>query len=773
MAATRLAPAVGAARGTAVRGTADRAVPVRLRLIELHTGTVLGIAGEEEVVAIQAPDITGDFVRRHAGPCEWRLVEGRHEVVRDGRVLQTFDRKKGPAVRRLEEMLLAAGRTVRCAIVAPVQDPIAVGPKPSPSPTKDRPMPPTPSPPSGHGHAGRPGGVDAAPPEAGGERGGATALRMRREVLDARPRVRSLAAAMLKRYADTIVAGEDPPAVEAILTAPATPQAWATVAAITQAWAEYEAAGGQSFDSFASMAETIVQQRSFGNRNALANRLEIRRGAQGWGIYPRDARLRWYDEYGLPEVAFDGGIRDQGWRSFQPPPRLITITIDRDSLLTRVHDYMRQATTDEAVAAYNAAAGYVRVGRLAAGRVFAPDWKLSAEVSRRLGEQSEAIAVMMALTALGEGLSRMADPRAKAAGGIIRGALKGARIVLGVRLTAAMTRNLVFAGEELARVVHDEGKPLDEVSERHLSNAVMRLREVLAELATIAATAAIAKGVTKALPPGPPPMQAAPGVVGSRGTATGSPPAAAAATGGPPLATPILMSAQPEGPPRSGQEIDWRQLERELRQMPAPKPTPKQFFARFRPLRTALRDLRAHLDALRKQGLQPPLKLDESKLSQRLEDYIYNSPLRSEWLREIVPILERKETLLRQLRVQPSTSRAAHELRAKIARIDAELAEWETFAAGKRGEKLVGDLVPDEWGVRLDGPSALVGDPTLAWTSRLHNFKTRVTVQVLRDVLGTEDVLGYDWRSPLQQRVFRPLPASSGAGPTDASPKGQ
>ena len=326
-------------------------------------------------------------------------------------------------------------------------------------------------------------------------------------------------------------------------------------AVFTQGWREYGAAGGADIARFGFMEEALLTQRARGNFTAQHNQLAYGKDPEGLGLYKRGTLFRYYDENGAPVMKIGGGYRDPGYRSMVPPKAALAIPITDRGLLS-VLSSIKNVTLDDQVQIYAAAKGFWDNQDLLWPAV-RDGWDGYGAVEAELRRQMPVLVVFLGLHGIAITLQKFNDPKAKAVGVVLEYMLKAAGKVFQITFIGEMLELLYSSGLELSKIERKPGEALDSLSQAHLTQAALSMRQLLA--------AAIAAGLTAAMvevsrqtaitignikPPGGG-LQPAPATVGAPGSLAR--PGAAAAAG-----PPTGLARPPIGVPIAPQNLETR-----------------------------------------------------------------------------------------------------------------------------------------------------------------------------------------------------------------------
>ncbi|HZY84011.1 MAG TPA: hypothetical protein VFE78_04225 [Gemmataceae bacterium] len=263
-------------------------------------------------------------------------------------------------------------------------------------------------------------------------------------------------------------------------------RARAVTSYFTQGWKEYRKAGESDLNGFGALEEALLTQWDRGNATAQHNLLEIKNDREGLGLYKRGTIFRYYGEGGEPVQTVVGGYRDPGYRSTAPPSFALNIPVTDPGLL-QVLGAIKNVTFDEQVEIYQSAKGYVDNGDLLLPAV-SDGWDKWGDLEKELKDQAKVLVVFLGAHLVAVLFERFGSPLQKAIGLAIDGILRVAGRYLGIIFAGQLLVLALRCGRELSLIRREEGKPLDALSRRHLSNAALLMRRLLTE--------AVAAGLT-------------------------------------------------------------------------------------------------------------------------------------------------------------------------------------------------------------------------------------------------------------------------------------
>jgi hypothetical protein len=330
----------------------------------------------------------------------------------------------------------------------------------------------------------------------------------------------------------------------------------------TQGWREYEAASGRDISGFGVLEQTILTQWSYGNFNALHNRLAIGKDHTGLGIFLRGTPLKYYDAFGQPIAGYGGGYHDQGFRAYPPPAYAIEVRLPAG--LAQVFAALKQEFTDSPAMVYQAAKGYVDNKDLLIPYITS-GWDAWPRIEQQLKDQAPILLIFLIGHTVAVALQK-AGGQLALIGVAIDLILDAAGWLLGIQFFGTLFLLAVRCGVELSLIHRKPGEPLDALSQRHLETAVPLMRQLIESLIIAGLTYTMIKTLESTvvtfeqmLPPpsgggrAPGLVPATPGVPARLAPSLGAPAAEAvpATTGGPrqPLPTPkpLLMASHGQG----------------------------------------------------------------------------------------------------------------------------------------------------------------------------------------------------------------------------------
>ncbi|WP_329127480.1 hypothetical protein [Streptomyces sp. NBC_01465] len=709
--------------GTADRGTTDTGTAVAVRWVDVMLGVPSTGLGLLRVTPVSGDVLLIPVEGLHdwaPGPASWTYQRGVHRLLRGGVLLWRSTGGEGTNYRQFCLMMERTPGAVPVSV-------IAVGVK-------------------GKGGSVHPLKADHRP-----------------LLLD--PRLRKLLHDLLQRFGKVRVPEADELTTErlaALTHASADAKAVADRAA--QAWAQFEAARGAKPDQFALMAETLVTQGAYDNTTVLTNQLEIRRGAEGLGLYHRQWPLMYYGPDGQPCMNEAGVERDQFYQAFRRH-LAIRVPLPPNNIVTRYLNALRLTATDENVALGEAIDGYWRNGELASKEVMR-DWDRQEAVKKKLDEHYGPFVFFLCAHALATVLKRF--KRTAPFGHGLMVALHAAGKFFLITFTASCAQMMLDAGVHLSKVITVDGKPVDDLSQSHLDAAVAQIRRLLVEVVAFGLEAGmltLALAGAKALP-GPPdgPMPAAvtagaPSravVAGGAGTA--------AAEGGGVVASPPYLMATGRRPPTG--ETGTEKEKRELRADKRPR-SDRRYFARKQiKVKKLIEDLLVHMKTLTRKGVPDPMPgLNGRDLGTETARFIERYPkLRARWLELWRELIEQRRKLGVQLEAAKGDQAATRPLLEREQKLIEQMDELTKLEKGTIGDKRL-----DLFEAFLDDFRIVVTDVTQRPFDPVHNFKTMLYTQIMSWLTGYAEVYGIDIDNLDAQRMFQaePNPApETGSAPT-------
>jgi hypothetical protein len=544
------------------------------------------------------------------------------------------------------------------------------------------------------------------------------------------------------------------------------PRARTVTRYFTQAWIEFVAAGGgHDLDEFAVLAEALLSQWDRGNYTALHNLLEIGKNPDGLGLYRRGTPLRYYDEYGQPVMAVSGAFRDSGYRAVAAPAAALRLQVGSPGLL-KIFESIRHVTLDEQILIFQAAKGYADNRDLLWPEV-RNGWDAWQDVGEELRRQLPVLVGFLAGHLVAALLERAGDPRAKAVGATLEQILKISGRIFQFVFVGELSVLAYRCGLELSLIRREAGKPLDTLSQRHLQNAAVHMRQLLTLVVAAGLTVATMKAAESAAVRLVPPGGGGPTLATAGGPGGGRAGAGTATAPRPSFPAPVLPAEMHKGDDQPGSagrnepgkaETGEEKERRELRSDPNRPARGARYFDYEGDQRGSFYQLvarlRAHIAGLVRAGGRDPVpRLDEAArvLDQDTEGFIRSRPiLRRIWEGWDARLARQLLDVDAQLRAAGGERGRVDELNARRTRLQAQKAELEEFGRGTVGAKR-----PDLVELFLEALRAEVTDVTqLPLDDPMHNFKTLVYVELIKVLTGWTNVVGREYSSPTNQRMI-------------------
>lgn len=535
------------------------------------------------------------------------------------------------------------------------------------------------------------------------------------------------------------------------------PRATAVTLFFTQGWKEWTAAGGSEKTGFAVLEETLLTQWQRGNSTVLGNELEVSKDSQGFGLFRRGGPIKLYDELGLPIPSAGGGYKDSGFRAAAPPE--FALQIELPPGLYQVLRAVQQTAVDEPVLVYKAARAYVDNGDLV-WPALRDGWDGWSAIEKELQRQIPVLIAFLAGHTVALALKRSGSPWGVAVGTAIDGILWA----VGKAFQIVFIGQLLFlaykAGGELSLVQRPAaGQALDALSQRHLGNAIVILRELLVQVVAAGLTAGLLKAARETallLPPpggsgGPAPAFA---VAASGRGGPGGQGGAAAAAGLPPelpsfRPAPAQMSSLKETGQETGAQLEKKELQFHQQ---TKAPTSARYFSRQRVRFSRLiEDLKAYAASQVKAGNVDPVgTLNEAVLSQNTQKFLDSRPnLKTFWDMRSQALARRLVSLNQELSRLSLKDGGRKPIERQIEETQALIDEMNAFEKGEVGAKEMDlfELWPTERRIVVTDITQKVSDP-------FHNFKTEFYVEVLKALTGWSEVYGLEFKDVRQQKVI-------------------
>jgi hypothetical protein len=275
-------------------------------------------------------------------------------------------------------------------------------------------------------------------------------------------------------------------------------------ALFTQGWREFNAAGGSDKDKFMLLEELICEQFTRGNPTATSNRLEIGKGVPEkdiLGIVERGLDILLYDDLGVPLPGFAGvGFRDKGYTAARGADKWgFNIANVKDAGLRALLNSLRQTFGDPTRIAIAGAEMYFKHIEKVNKETFNG---LSNEVIQKFEDMLPVFVGFLAGHGVSTFLARVPNPYVAGVGLALKGLLVGAGYVLQIDFGAGALSRLMLAAAYLSKFEQNDKGELSEISEDNVKLAAGVLREMIAEIAVMFATAALGKLLSRASPGG-------------------------------------------------------------------------------------------------------------------------------------------------------------------------------------------------------------------------------------------------------------------------------
>ncbi len=260
-----------------------------------------------------------------------------------------------------------------------------------------------------------------------------------------------------------------------------------------QAWTEYSRFGASVLE-FTPLAVRLLEQRTRGNGNVLANRLMIDRRVDGLGIYFRNGYpFAAYTDQGMLLRTFDGSTpRDTGFVGDMFGPGRIRIEVPPGvgrillTITSTIEADMDQAAALACIVSY----------RDVLKREIPRDWPFSQAFEKQAKADLGPLIGFLTLEAMAMMLEIWPNPGTRIAGRVVSGLNKiGAGIRSLIKASGAVFL-VVFAGDAVAALIEaanflrmvkleerqGQRVPVDKLDELYLSLAVSKFREVIVML---------------------------------------------------------------------------------------------------------------------------------------------------------------------------------------------------------------------------------------------------------------------------------------------------
>lgn len=275
------------------------------------------------------------------------------------------------------------------------------------------------------------------------------------------------------------------------------PTAELIMAFFTQGYAEFKAAGGTPIEAFDRLEETIIEQLVRGNPTASHNQLKI-----GYStIFPQEKNILgivhrgtgelYYDADGFPLPAYGGtGLRDKGNIGSHQPEWGINIANIDDPGVRILFNALRQTFSDPMRMTGEAAEVYFNNVELVNAKV---RQGLPALVWEKFKEMLPYFVGFLAGDLLASFLMRVPNPVVAGAGLALKVLLQTVGYVFAIDLAASALARLKDVAWHLSRVETNDKNQLTELSTDHIDKAAKPLRDIVADIALIAATVGFAR----------------------------------------------------------------------------------------------------------------------------------------------------------------------------------------------------------------------------------------------------------------------------------------
>ncbi len=575
----------------------------------------------------------------------------------------------------------------------------------------------------------------------------------------------------------------------------------------TQGWHEYQATGNTEMGAYALLQETILVQRRNGNFNALRNNLQISSDRDGLGIFDRRSHIRYYDQNGQPLLGVDGSYRDNGYRAFEVPP--LAIELEVTGGLAQVLNAVRQISADQAVQVIQAIQGYMDNADLLWPRV-RRGWDGWSDLQEEWRRTMPVLVGFLGAHLVAMVLKQAGHPIARSIGVGIDLALRAASYFFNILFVGELLVLALQCGRELSMVERpEEGTDLDQLSERHIANAVALMRRLIIMAINFGLTVLMVQTARETtiwlgetLPPGGrgpggtapaeavtpegirmPVPEAAPEAVPA--TAMGGGPRVSSGPRAVPISPEMLMEGtEGGGGPGQPGEGPTPRRRRIVRPEPAPEEPapeaappepaqeavparprsverPSEFEARMLQEYTAARNpvsrtyfwwrgmarrtLGGFVTALRAHARATGMRLPRLNRTV-LRDTVWEFMDRHQDLRQVFDA--DLAAAQRAIEAQRRVIAEGGNTPYNQARMQALEARYESLMDWAL--RPVGNKRPDLIELWADRESVMVTDITERPYDPSHNFKTRFYIKVLQEVLGWEDVSGHDFRSTME-----------------------
>lgn len=259
----------------------------------------------------------------------------------------------------------------------------------------------------------------------------------------------------------------------------------------TQGLAEFKQAGGTDFEQYKLLIQTVDEQFTRGNPTATLNNLKISKGIPEvdiLGIVERPTNVLLYDQYGVPLPSFGGGglMRDHGYIGSRNESQAgLNIANIQDPAIRQLLNALRQSFGDPTRMAFEAANIYFENIERVNAEVRAG---LSDEVIKKFEEMIVPFTGFIAGQAVSSFLVRFPNPQVAVVGLVLKGLLTTAGYVMDIQFGAEALNRLAQAAAELIKVEKTDKGQLTKLSQSHITNAAVPIRQMVADMALMAGT---------------------------------------------------------------------------------------------------------------------------------------------------------------------------------------------------------------------------------------------------------------------------------------------
>jgi hypothetical protein len=265
----------------------------------------------------------------------------------------------------------------------------------------------------------------------------------------------------------------------------------------TQAWSEYSRFGASVLE-FTPLAVRLLEQRTRGNANVVANRLMIDRRVDGLGLYFRNGYpfaaytdqgllLRTFDGSTPRDTAFVGDLFGPGRLRIQVPAGVARILLTITSTI--------EADMDEA-----AAVAYIVRYRDVLKREIPRDWAFGQAFAKEAKADLGPLIGFLVLEAMAMFLEILPNPGTQIAGRVVSGLNKVGAGIRSLIKASGVVFFVIFAGDAVAALIeaanflrmvkleerNGERVPVDKLDQLYLELAVSKFREVIVMLSVFA-----------------------------------------------------------------------------------------------------------------------------------------------------------------------------------------------------------------------------------------------------------------------------------------------